>query len=202
MQISVTQGKATARQSVSTSRDGWTGMSLPEILEEREVHKGRLRVVHRRVRHPNGRIQEYEIVNPDSHSVCAVAIDSDGHVLLVELYRFAQDKRLMELPAGSIHAGETFMDAIRRELLEETGHDGDMTEIGSHYIASEHGVTRHVFLATNCKQVAEPSFDQSEIDEGAVLTKVTVQEFKRIVRSGELTEAAAAYMALDHLKLL
>ncbi|MEM7800359.1 MAG: hypothetical protein AAF633_14280, partial [Chloroflexota bacterium] len=83
-----------------------------------------------------------------------------------------------------------------------TGYKGDFVEIGSHYIAAEHGVTRHVFMAKNCVQVAGQRLDQNEVDEGALLFKVTLEEFKQIVRSGELTETGAAYMVFDHLRLL
>ena len=173
-----------------------------QILDEIEVHRGWLRIIHRVIKHENGGVQHYEIVNPESHSVSVVAFDEQGRVILVEMYRFGHDRRLRELPAGTPELGETFLQAIRRELLEETGYEGEITEIGSHLIAAEHGVTRHVFVAKECRKVSEPHPDQSEIDEGIEGLTVPLEEFKEIVRSGEITETGAAFMALDHLGLL
>lgn len=172
------------------------------IVEEVELHRGWLKLVRRKIEHPNGGVQHYEIVNPDTHSVSVVAMDESDHVILVEMYRFGQNRRLKELPAGGPESGESLMDAIRRELLEETGYEGDIVEVGSHFIAAEHGVTRHVFLAKGCRQVSQPRPDQSEIDEGMKVVTVSVNEFIEIVRSGEITETGAAFMVLDHLDLL
>jgi ADP-ribose pyrophosphatase len=175
---------------------------MPKILKEHEAYKGWVRVIRRTIQHPNGGIQHYDIVNPDTHTVCAVAFDQSDRIILVEMYRFGQNRRLQELPAGSMEPGETFVEAMHRELLEETGYEGDLEEIGTYPIAAEHGVTRHVFIARNCKRVASPRFDQSEIDEGARVMLVSLNEFKTLVRCGKMTETASAFMALDHLRLL
>ena len=174
----------------------------PQILSQVDIHKGWLQVIRRTVKHSNGGVQHYEIVNPDSHSVSVVAMDGDDRVILVEMYRFGQNRRLLELPAGAPEPGESLIEAIHRELLEETGYDGEIREIGSHFIAAEHGVTRHVFHARDCKRVSQPDPEQSEIDEGIKVVTVTIEEFVNIVRSGEITETGAAYMVLDHLHLL
>lgn len=177
-------------------------MNLPEILDETDVYNGWLRILRRRIRHPNGGVQDYEIVNPNTHSVSALVLDDNNDVVLVELYRFGQQQRLLELPAGGVEPGESFIQAMEREILEETGYSGDITEVGKHFIAAEHGVTRHVFVAQNCVQVKQPEPEQSEIDEGAVVRVLKLQEFLKLVRGGRLSETGAAFMALDFLGLL
>lgn len=66
-------------------------------------------------------------------AVVILAID-DGHVLLVDQYRVPLGRRCIELPAGLIgdeHAGDTALDAARRELEEETGYAcADVEELG------------------------------------------------------------------------
>jgi len=54
-------------------------------------------------------------------------------------------------------------------------------------------------VATECYKVKAPSPDENEFIQ--VLEK-NVEDFKRQVRSGGLTDADAAYLGLDYLKLL
>ncbi len=177
-------------------------MATPDTIEEKEVHRSWLRIVRRRLRHATGGVQEYEIVNPDSHSICTVVLDRNEDVVMVKLYRFGQERRLQELPAGAVDPGESFEAAVRREMLEQTGYAGDLAEVGSHFIAAEHGVTRHVFVSRNCVQVQPPAPEPSEIDEGAVVRVLPIDRFRTHVRSGALTETGDAFMALDWMGLL
>ncbi|RYY23567.1 MAG: NUDIX hydrolase [Sphingomonadales bacterium] len=76
-------------------------------------------------------------------AVVIVAIE-DGHVLLVEQYRVPLGRRCIELPAGLIGdeaAGDTPLDAARRELAEETGYACERVEELGFFHASPGMVT-------------------------------------------------------------
>jgi ADP-ribose pyrophosphatase len=62
----------------------------------------------------------YEIV---VHPGAAVVLPllPDGRVLLIGHFRVAVGRELLELPAGTLEAGEEPAECARRELLEETG---------------------------------------------------------------------------------
>lgn len=54
-------------------------------------------------------------------SAVVMPVDDKKRILLVRQYRLPALKYLWELPAGRVDAGETPLQAARRELAEETG---------------------------------------------------------------------------------
>jgi ADP-ribose pyrophosphatase len=63
-------------------------------------------------------------------AVAVVAIDSQDRVLLVRQYRSAAQRSLLEIPAGTLEAGEDRPLRVR-ELKEETGYSAaEWSEIG------------------------------------------------------------------------
>jgi 8-oxo-dGTP pyrophosphatase MutT (NUDIX family) len=68
---------------------------------------------------PSGDEHVRAVVSPHG-AVAVVALDDDDRVLLVEQYRHATGRRLIELPAGTLDVeGEGELDAAKRELAEE-----------------------------------------------------------------------------------
>jgi ADP-ribose pyrophosphatase len=62
----------------------------------------------------------YSLRLPDYSAV--VAITEEQRVLIVRQYRPAVEHDTLEFPSGLVDAGETPLEAARRELLEETGY--------------------------------------------------------------------------------
>jgi len=79
-----------------------------ELAIDRIIEPGGVRVVRELVRHPG--------------SVVVLPHLPDGRVVLVRQFRYAAQKPLWELVAGSLEPGETPAQAAQRELLEETGY--------------------------------------------------------------------------------
>jgi ADP-ribose pyrophosphatase len=73
-----------------------------------------------RVRLPNGRTATLDIVRHRG-SVVMIPQPSPGEVILVRQYRYAIDRWIWELPAGTLDPGERPRAAARRECEEEIG---------------------------------------------------------------------------------
>jgi ADP-ribose pyrophosphatase len=92
-----------------------------ERLSSENVFKGKVFSVDRdRVKMPNGRTVTVEVVR-HSKSVVLVPVPEPGHVILIRQYRYAVNKFLWELPAGSVDEGESPEAAAKRECHEEIG---------------------------------------------------------------------------------
>lgn len=68
---------------------------------------------------PNGDEHGRAVVRPND-AIGVLALDAEDRVLLVEQYRHPVQRRLLEIPAGTLDVpGESALDASKRELAEE-----------------------------------------------------------------------------------
>jgi ADP-ribose pyrophosphatase len=114
-----------------------------------------------RVRQPNGTDKRYYWAELAT-AVVVVAV-TDGSVLFVEQYRPPVRETQLELPAGIVEAGESYTEAGRRELREETGFDPDsVTLLQDFWVAT--GLLRHrrgIVFAEGLEPVGQ-SLDDNE----------------------------------------
>lgn len=87
-------------------------------------------------------------------AVSAIVTDESGHVLLQR----RADNELWSVPGGAVEVGESVLDALRREVLEETGLEIDADRLvgvysdPSYVIAYDDGEVRQQFsLAFACR---------------------------------------------------
>lgn len=167
----LTRGEAKKEKTISSQR----------IFEGRAV---KLRVD--TVVKPNGKSTTREIVEHND-CVAVVVLDSKDRAILVRQYRKAVDKYLLEIPAGSIEAGEQPIDCVRRELQEEIGYLPNRIEsLGGFYAAPGYCTEYlHLYLATNLV----PSRKRAEDTEDIEVVRVPLSNIPDMIASGEICDA-------------
>lgn len=119
--------------------------------------------------------------------VVMVPIDRDGNLLLVRQYRKAIEQVMLELPAGGIDDGESPEDAVRREMVEETGYEpARVRSMGTIY--SSAGMSNeimHLFLVWDLRGdgVATEPADELQVE---VMSRADAKE---MVLDGRINDA-------------
>ncbi len=141
----------------------------------------------------NGRDREI-VVHPGSTAI--VALDGEGYVTLVRQLREPARARLLELPAGTLEAGEDPLDAAKRELAEEVGlHGGRWSELGVFYTTPGFCRERmHVFLAEDVQRGAA----RPEADEQFEIVRWQVDEVAQHLRELEDAKTIAGLSLFLH----
>lgn len=171
-------------------------MSAPWTkLTEEPIRVGFRKILKRTFRLPDGPEHVFH-VKDEGVAVCILAVSDEGNFILAEQFRPGPERVLRELPGGGVEDGESLEEAAKRELLEETGYAGEMHYIGKHYRCAYSNGETCIFLATNCKKVGDQALDSAE---RVRIVEISVDEFLRQLRKGELTDAGGAWMALDYL---
>jgi len=148
---------------------------------------------------PNERLADFYL-NGRCECIACVALTQDEQVILVKQFRPGPKDVLLELPGGGLKGGESLEEAMARELLEETGYEGDISFVTSVIPDAYAMYTKNAFVATNCRKVA----DSKPEDNGESLETVLMplDKFREHLRTGKLSDVEIGYLGLDFLGLL
>lgn len=147
---------------------------------------------------PSGEKSDFYI-KKEGPAIAILAITQNNEVILVKQFRPGPNEILQELPGGFIDKDETPEQAAKRELLEETGYDGDIKLVTEAFDCAYSTMNRYCLVATQCKKIKEQKLDNTEF---ADIVLLPLSSFRDLLRSGKMTDVEVGYLGLDFLGLL
>ncbi len=163
-------------------------MEKLNIKATTRISTGFLKVDRVQIGLPNGQEITREVLQK-KNVIAILAITPDGEVFLTMQPRAGiNNLESIEFPAGLVEAGEDYMEAAKRELLEETGCVSDKWTSLGFFVGDPACCTSvtHLFLAQDAEVVAEQHLDADEY-----LVKFTkpVAEVESMIESGVICDA-------------
>lgn len=144
---------------------------------------------------PNGETGKREIINHPG-AVAVIAITENNKILLVEQYRKALERSIVEIPAGKLEKGEEPIVTARRELEEETGYTSDHFKFIQAFATSPGFADEiiHIYFAEKLKKLDIPA--ELDEDEFVELMEVSLEEAEAMVADGRIYDAKTAFAIL------
>lgn len=159
-----------------------------EKIASERVYDGKVFDVDRdRVRMPNGREVALDVVRHPA-SVVILPVPQPGHVILIRQFRYAVDRWLWELPAGTVDKGETPEAAARRECHEEIALvPATLVRLGAFHPTPGYCDEEMVFFRAAGLETTEEVAAADE-DEDIEPRTFTLADAREMIRRGEITD--------------
>jgi 8-oxo-dGTP pyrophosphatase MutT (NUDIX family) len=161
-----------------------------KVLSSEYLHHDRWFKVRKEVcETPSGKIVDPYYIYDFPEWVAALALTTDGNVIMVQQYRHALGSTCIELLGGCVDdTDENTESAIARELAEETGYQFSSFEYLGKISAnaSTNSNFLHMFLAKGGEKKGEQSLDENEEIEVMILS---VAELKTLLRENKIFQS-------------
>lgn len=129
------------------------------------------------------------------HVTVAAVVERDGRFLVVE--EKVRGSRVLNNPAGHLEPGESFLEAVRRETLEETGWEFEPDTVTGIYLwknGQDETMLRVAFHGRCAKHHPDRSLDKDIL--GALwLSRAELMEPARQLRSPLVLQCIDDYLA-------
>ncbi len=162
------------------------------------IHDGWRKIYRKRFMRNNGAIVEAEVMDNNHRAACVIALTKDNRVIIARQFRCGPEKVFDELPGGAVDKNEDPMNAVKRELEEETGYNaGKITELGIAHKNAWLDKTWYYYLATGCTKNSKgqqlDSFEEIEVD------LISVDQLIQNAKQAKMTDPDAVFFAYDEL---
>ncbi len=131
------------------------------------------------------KVRQFKMV--DHPGAAATLVVEDGQVLLVEQYRPAAGRLMLELPAGTIDRGEPPIECAQRELQEETGYSAQHWETLGHLYPTP-GYTNEILYLYLASGITK---GEQRLDDGEDIKVrwVPLDKVREIIDNGGINDA-------------
>jgi ADP-ribose pyrophosphatase len=164
-----------------------------------EIYRGkRLTIERRPIALPDGQVRERVVVHP-GHAVAILPRRDPDTIYLIRQYRYALEDYILEVPAGTMAAGESPAGTARRELIEETGFDARHYHERGMIFTTPGFTDERLYLFEADDLFASSEFGKDD-DELIELFPVNVEEFRSMCRDGRITDAKTICLAYRCLR--
>jgi len=168
---------------------------MNKVVAKNRVYKGFLNIDVLDIELTNGKISKEEVmVRKDAAAALVYDIDNKVFVL-VKQFRAGSESELVEIVAGSIDAGESPDEAIKREVLEEIGYSTESIELLHSCYMSPGGCSEKIYIYyISGRKVAEgggvDEFEEIETVKLSYkdLTQFNFNDAKTIIAANRATE--------------
>ncbi len=163
-------------------------MTYWKQLDRKTIHHSNwLSVTLDKLELPDGTIiDDFELMHYQHDTVGAIAVNDEGSILLVRAYRYLHESFDWEIPGGLVEPDENHVDAVRRELLEETGYTANMITPKISYYPHKATCDQEFFIyiaeGLECKS---EEFQKVEVTEVRLFTP---DEIKNMIDQGEIND--------------
>jgi ADP-ribose pyrophosphatase len=160
--------------------------TAPQTLSTETIYKGKIfDVIESEIKHDHLKYKREIVVHKGS--AVMVPVFDVGTVAMVRQYRYAAERFLLEIPAGTLNKDEDPEKAALRELEEEIGVRAGKIEKLSEFYVSPGFLTEkmHLYMATELTETSQ------NLDEDEILTieRYSFADAFDLIRSGEIQDA-------------
>lgn len=163
-------------------------MKFGEVtVEEKLFYEGTVvKLFLQKVKLINGKYSNREIIRHPG-GVAILAFKDKDTILMVEQYRKAIEKAILELPAGKLEAGENPESCGKRELEEETGYKSESFEFLGKIVSTPGFCDEYIHLYK-----AENLFSGKiggDDDEFINVHEIKIKDIKALIKAGTIIDA-------------
>nr|WP_295971715.1 NUDIX hydrolase [uncultured Bacillus sp.] len=148
---------------------------------------------------PNGSRTKRELIKHPG-AVAIIAMTDEGKIVMVEQFRKALEKTIIEIPAGKLEKGEHPNVCAKRELEEETGYDCAELNLLTSFYTSPGFADEIIHIYTAKGLTTKENAAGLDEDEFVNLVELTLDEALQAIADQRICDAKTIF-AVQYIQL-